>query len=173
MMKQLTAFLFLGFFLWQTAGTFMHYQFHKNQIRSKSQSISSSSESVNSLVLSKSEFCNLKWRNKKEFTYQSNLYDLISYSTKNGKVFLRVYQDKAEKQLQTQFSKQLNSNHKKENKSKNTLLKIIKTINCCEFEVKVKPSFIETKLLKIETSYLSSNYDVSLKKEIQPPIARF
>ncbi len=171
-MKQITAFLFLGFFLWQTAGTFMHYQFHTNQIRSKNQSISSSSESVNSLVLSKSEFCNLKWRNEKEFTYQAHLYDLISYSTKNKEVHLIVYQDKEEEQLEQQLSKHLNSSHKKENKSKNVVVKIIKILTFCDISILANPTFTESNLLKNETSYLSTNYDVSLKKEIQPPINR-
>ncbi len=172
-MKQVTAFLFLGFFLWQTAGSFMYYEVQKNQIKSKSQSFSSSSKGVKSITISESEFCNLKWRNKKEFAYQSNLYDLISYSTKNEKVHLTVYQDKEEEQLQTQFSKQLKSTHKKESKNKTLVLKIIKTLTYCELETFKNPTFTESNLLKHETSYLSSNYDVSLKKEIHPPIDRF
>jgi hypothetical protein len=171
-MKQITAFLFLGFFLWQTAGTFMHYQLLTNQIRSKSQSFSSSSKRVLSMTLSKSDFCNLKWRNEKEFTYQSHLYDLISYSTKNKEVHLMVYQDEEEQQLEQQLSKHLNSSHKKENKSKNVVLEIIKILTFCDISILANPTFTESNLLKNETSYLSSNYDVSLKKEIQPPIDR-
>jgi hypothetical protein len=47
----------------------------------------------------------LKWKHSKEFEYQGNMYDIVSFQEVEGKFVYRCWLDKKEPKLNTQLSK--------------------------------------------------------------------
>jgi hypothetical protein len=172
-MKQTSVILLLGFFLWQTVGTFIYFQTNKYYIKLESQSHLTTSSKTQTIDLTPSEFKDLIWQNKKEFVYNSQLFDFISIFKKGNKISIKGFQDKKEENLNRKISKLIDSDSKKEkNDSSNSILiKIIKTPYLSQIGIHINPViFNETIEIKHARSTSLSNYIVYLNVEHSPPI---
>lgn len=172
-MKQTSVILLLGFFLWQTVGTFIYFQSSKHFIKIESQSQLKNNVEIHTIHLTPSEFKNLNWHNHKEFIHDSKLYDYISKSVNGNDIIIKGFQDKKEENLNKKISKLIHSDSKKEkNDSSNSILiKIIKTPYISQIGLNI-PTVLFKEDLELKHSKFNSlsNYLVYLNVEHSPPL---
>jgi hypothetical protein len=111
-LKKLTAILFLGVLAFSHLGYYSIYRFQQQQWKEAMETklLSIVSENVLEIIELEKNSADISWgKEYTEFTLHGELYDVAKLKKVNGKTFLYCLNDKKEKQLMLDYSKELKS----------------------------------------------------------------
>ena len=174
-MKKLVNISIILLFAWQLIGVFIYFGVSTIRVKQEAQLVLSKNnkKKIQTLAFTPNEYKKIVWIDKKEFRYQSNLYDVKKIHRTTKKTVITCYLDaKENKLLQVQqdvFGLATSKNNEK--KSQTILLKIIQTPFISNLEaVKISLLFPQELKEKLFFIYTTKNYLVSLDTSFKPPI---
>ena len=174
-MKKIVNISIILLFAWQLIGVFIYFGVSTFRVKQEAQLVLSKNnkKKIQTLAFTTNEYKKIVWIDKKEFRYQSNLYDVKKIHQTNNKTFITCYLDaKENKLLQVQqdvFGLATSKNNEKN--SQTILLKIIQTPFISNLEaVKISLLFPQELKEKQFFMYKMRNYLVALDTSFKPPI---
>ncbi len=174
-MKKIVNISIILLFAWQLIGVFIYFGVSTFRVKQEAQLVLSktNNKKIQTLAFTPNEYKKIVWIDKKEFRYQSNLYDVKKIHRTTKKTFITCYLDaKENKLLQVQqdvFGLDTSKNNEKN--SQTILLKIIQTPFLSNLEaVKISLLFPQELKEKQFFMYKMKNYLVALDTSFKPPI---
>lgn len=174
-MKKLVNISIILLFAWQFIGVFIYFGVSIIRVKQEAQLILSKNnkKKIQTLAFTPNEYKQIVWIDKKEFRYQSNLYDVKKIHRTTKKTLIACYLDtKENKLLQVQqdvFG--LDTSQDNNKTSQTVLLKIIQTPFLSNLEaVKISLLFPQELKEKPFFIYTIKNYLVALNPSFKPPI---
>ena len=174
-MKKIVNISIILLFAWQLIGVFIYFGVSTFRVKQEAQLVLSknNNKKIQTLAFTPNEYKKIVWIDKKEFRYQSNLYDVKRIHRTAEKTVITCYLDaKENKLLQVQqdvFGLATSKNNEKN--SQTILLKIIQTPFISNLEaVKISLLFPQELKEKQFFMYKMRNYLVALDTSFKPPI---
>ena len=175
-MKKTINISFLILLSWQFIGMFIYFQASNNLIEKEASKIiaQNNSKEFKNLELTKSEYQQIIWQNKKEFRFKNNLYDVKKITFLKNTVSIKCYLDTNENSLFQSLSSTIEIKHSKDNKNdhQSLIIKILQSPILSNSNTIEIPHFNSTYNLKSFFTYSKNRFSVFLETEIKPPINR-
>ncbi len=175
-MKKAVNISFLILLVWQFIGVFIYFQTSRHIIKKEVASIlnQKSNKKIQTLELTKLEFKQVIWQNKKEFRFQNNLYDVKKITFLNNSIRVKCYLDNKENSLLQSISSTIGTKHSKDNKTdqQSLITKILQSPILSNSDTIEMPHFNSTNHIKSFFTYSKNCFLIFLETEIKPPINR-
>lgn len=172
-MKKIFSIVALFFFCWQFVGSYLYFENAQHGIREKSKRMMKSSiTNFQTLQLTPQEFQEIIWIKEHEFKFKSNLYDFRSITKKGDHIDIICILDKDENRLISQYSNQIQTNQKDNEKNTGNLVwhKVLNSVYL-SISLVTKTFFIlQESCSKIHAPYIENQSSPHLISIFTPPI---
>ncbi|MBN8703754.1 MAG: hypothetical protein J0M08_11870 [Bacteroidetes bacterium] len=126
-------------------------------------------DELTTFTLSKVEYENLEWIEKKEFRLNGNMYDVVKKTIHiNGTIILHVINDKKEKELFVNLEKQIQQNDKNSAAGKN-LQKLFKLFSCIDAPISELAILVRDNSILLSERYQACLLSFSREVPSPPP----